>query len=305
MVIYFYTCEVSNFNQSLSLISTSTLQLLRIPFSYFLMPVYWFAISFSTEVNFIKAILIFFILHILLYPSSNGYNSYMDRDDTSIGGLEKPMQPTQQLFVVTIVMDLLAILFAFLISNLFVTGVIFYIICSRLYSYRGVRLKKYPIAGYITVIINQGAAIFFLVWHGVQPELPVNVPWQGVVAAAFLIGGFYPITQIYQHESDATDKVITISMLLGKRGTFVFCALMYVVAFSMLYLYFFQTGQLSLFFILNIFFIPVIFYFLRWMLRVWKQPADANFKETMKMNWLASTCTSLAFITIIILQHRG
>ena len=58
----------------------STLQLLRLKFSFFLMPVYWFAVSQIIHVRFIHTLLIFFILHVLVYPSSNGYNSYMDRD---------------------------------------------------------------------------------------------------------------------------------------------------------------------------------------------------------------------------------
>ncbi|WP_242692011.1 UbiA family prenyltransferase [Aridibaculum aurantiacum] len=287
------------------MLSRSTIQLLRIPFSYFLMPVYWFALSFAGSINIWKAILVFIILHLLLYPSSNGYNSYMDKDETSIGGLANPLQPTRQLFVVTISMDVLAVLLSCFVSLYFAIGVIFYITCSRLYSYRGVRLKQYPVIGYLTVIANQGALVFWLVWHGVQPEVTASIPWQGLVAASFLIGGFYPITQVYQHEADAKDGVITISMKLGKPGTFIFCGAMYLVAFFILFLYFRQHEMMNMFLVMNLFFLPVIIYFLWWMMQVWKQPENASFKKTMNMNWLASTCTSLAFITIIFLQHRG
>ncbi len=297
--------EVLNFSKTSLLLLSSTIQLLRIPFSFFLMPVFWFALSFAQQISIPNAVLIFFILHVLLYPSSNGYNSYMDRDESSIGGLKNPMQPTRQLFVVTIILDAVAIVLAVFISWWFVTGVVFYVTCSRLYSYRGIRIKKYAIPGYLTVILNQGALIFLMVWQGVQPEQVEPLPWIGVVAAAFLIGGFYPITQVYQHEADAKDNVKTISMLLGKKGTFLFCGLMYLVAFGFLYVHFSQQHQLQSFMLMNIFFIPVVYYFLQWMLQVWKQPAAATFNKTMRMNWLASTCTSLAFITIIILQKRG
>ena len=76
----------------------STIQLLRLPFSFFLMPVFWFALGQVVDKDWWRALLIFVILHLLVYPASNGYNSYMDRDTTSIGGLQHPMQPTQQLF---------------------------------------------------------------------------------------------------------------------------------------------------------------------------------------------------------------
>src|SRR6478609_4904064 len=94
----------SNFLTSIML-QRSTIQLLRFHFSFFLLPVFLFALSQSPTINWRNAILVFVILHLLVYPSSNGYNSYMDRDETPIGGLASPLQPTKQLFYVSIVMD--------------------------------------------------------------------------------------------------------------------------------------------------------------------------------------------------------
>ncbi|MES1159412.1 MAG: UbiA family prenyltransferase [Bacteroidota bacterium] len=173
----------------------STFQLLRLPFSFFLMPVYWFALGQVVYKDVWSAVLIFFILHILVYPASNGYNSYMDRDTSPIGGLEHPLLPTRQLFLLTVGMDVLALILGCWISLYFVAGLAGYILASRAYSYRGIRLKKYPIAGYLTVIICQGALIFFLVYHG-----------------------SHPLTQLYQHEEDRKDGVRTISLLLGTEA---------------------------------------------------------------------------------------
>src|SRR5438874_5203370 len=125
----------------------STIQLLRFHFSLFLLPVYLFAISQIPNVNWRNAFLVFVIFHFLLYPSSNGYNSYMDKDESPIGGLANPLLPTKELFIVTIVMDVLSVLFSFLIDPVLALGVLLYIMASRAYSYRGIRLKKYPIAG--------------------------------------------------------------------------------------------------------------------------------------------------------------
>lgn len=266
------------------------------------MPVYWFALCFVETIDISRAILVFIILHLLVYPASNGYNSYMDRDEGSIGSLKKPMQPTKQLFYVSVILDAVAILMSFFISLLFAGCVLFYIICSRLYSYRGVRLKQYPILGYLTVIFNQGALTFFMVYHGVDANLTTHMPFLILMAAAFLIGGFYPITQVYQHDEDAGDGVTTISMKLGKKGTFLFCAAMYTIALFMLWLYLNAHEQNLLFIVLVIFFLPVVAYFVKWFLQVIKDGSVADFKHTMQMNWLASTCTSLAFITIILVN---
>lgn len=287
------------------MIHRSTIQLLRFHFSYFLMPVYWFALTFADAIYLPRAILVFIILHLLVYPSSNGYNSYMDRDADSIGGVKNPLQPTRQLFFTSIFMDVVAIALSLFISTLFAVCVLIYIICSRLYSYRGVRLKQYPILGYTTVIINQGALTFFMVYHGSDSYLTNHVSWLGLLASAFLIGGFYPITQVYQHEADRNDNVTTISMIMGRKGTFIFCGTMYMVAMIILGLHYRIRELYTPFIVLLVCFLPVVIYFIQWFLQVLKDENKADFKHTMQMNWLASTCTSLAFITIILLNRFG
>lgn len=287
------------------LLKRSTIQLLRFPFSFFLMPVFWFAVSSVGQIHIVKALLIFGIIHLLLYPSSNGYNSYMDRDTDSIGGIKTPMQPEKELFYVTVGMDALAIVCSLMISILFAELLICYIICSRLYSYRGIRLKKYPVIGYLTVILNQGGLLFLMVYQGAS-VLPLSeIPWPGMIAACFLIGGFYPITQVYQHVSDKRDGVRTLSILLGIRGTFIFCALMYLIAFAILFFDYSRQGRLFSFGILQLFFLPVLVYFFWWVIKVWKDESLADFAHTMQMNWLASACTNLGFITLLILHQIG
>jgi 1,4-dihydroxy-2-naphthoate octaprenyltransferase len=280
----------------------STIQLLRFHFSFFLMPIYWFALSQVPSINWLNAVIVFMVLHVLVYPASNGYNSYMDQDDTPIGGLEQPMQPTRQLFIVTVVMDSLAVLLSLLVSMYFSIGVLLYILVSRAYSYRGIRLKQYPIIGFLTVVVFQGGVTYWLVYHGCSETLATNAPWPTILAASCLIGGFYPLTQIYQHEADKADGVTTISYSLGYRGTFIFTAIIYVISFGLLAYWFLSTLQITGFVLLQLFFIPTLLYFFYWANKVWKDIAAANFKHTMQMNLIASVCTNLAFITILILN---
>ena len=82
-----------------------------------------------------------------------------------------------------------------------------------------------------------------------------------MLAASLLIGGFYPLTQIYQHTADKQDGVTTISYLFGYKGTFIFAAIVYSVAFGMLAYWFIATLQQTKFFVLQLFFIPVLVYF--------------------------------------------
>jgi 1,4-dihydroxy-2-naphthoate polyprenyltransferase len=283
----------------------STVKLLRFHFSFFLMPVYWFALSQVLSKNWQHAILIFVILHFLVYPSSNGYNSYMDRDEGSIGGLKAPPQPTLQLFYVTLFMDLAAIGLGLLISPFFAGGVTLYILASRAYSYRGIRLKKYPVAGYLTVAICQGALVFDMVFQGSHAIPTTQIPVSAMIGSSLLIGGFYPLTQIYQHQADEKDGVKTISYFLGYKGTFIFAALVYIMAFASLGFYFFSSLELKEFAVLATSLVPVLVYFLAWGAKVWKDRANANFTNTMRMNILASFCTNTGFIIILLINHSN
>jgi 1,4-dihydroxy-2-naphthoate octaprenyltransferase len=266
------------------------------------MPVYWFALSQVKNINWSNAILVFIILHLLVYPASNGYNSYMDRDTSPVGGIKNPMQPARQLFFVTMAIDIIAVGISFIISSIFSIGIFFYILASRAYSYRKIRLKKYPIIGYLTVIIFQGAVTFFLVYHGSSGNHTLQVPVLAMVASALLIGGFYPLTQIYQHEEDYKDGVISISILLGYKGTFIFTGIVYAFAFIALGWYFYLQQDFLNFIILQIFMLPVIVYFFIWLQKVTKNISEANFENTMRMNLLASICTNFGFVTLLILK---
>jgi 1,4-dihydroxy-2-naphthoate polyprenyltransferase len=284
------------------MLQASTVQLLRIKFSFFLMPVYWFALSQVKDINMVHAISIFIILHLIVYPASNGYNSYMDRDTDSIGGLKNPLMPTKELYYVTIVMDIIALIASAFISVYCAICVAGFIAASRAYSYRGIRLKKYPIIGFIVTIIFQGAVVYFFVTFGASVGKTLSFPYLPMVASAFLIGSFYPLTQIYQHEQDRADGVKTLSMLLGYNGTFIFSGFTFFMAMFILGIYFgFNLAFINIITI-TIFTLPVLFYFFWWMLKVRKDKTEANFKNTMRMNIVASICTNAAFIAVLLIE---
>ena len=289
-----------NNNTHTSLLHRSTIQLLRIPFSFFLVPVFLFALSQVPNVNWYHALLAFIILHLIIYPSSNGYNSYMDKDTSPIGGIARPMQPTKQLFYVSIAMDVIGVSIGLVISIYFSLGLLLYMLASRAYSYRGIRLKKFPILGYLVVILFQGALIFFLSFHASSVDKSLRPPLLGLLASSCLIGGYYPLTQIYQHKEDREDGVTTISIMLGKKGTFVFCSILFALATFCLFLLYNDSTDLSAFLLFILCMGPMVWFFVRWMQRVWKDGEQANFCNSLIMNILAAICTTVCFSILII-----
>jgi 1,4-dihydroxy-2-naphthoate polyprenyltransferase len=284
-------------------IRKSTIQLLRFHFSFFLLPVYLFALGQLPIIDWRNAFFVFVILHLLVYPASNGYNSYMDKDETPIGGLKKPLQPTKELFYTTVIMDIVAIVLSVFISVVFAMGILLYILASRAYSYRRIRLKKYPIIGFLTVFIFQGALIFFVTYHAVDPNQTLYVPILPCIISSCLIGALYPLTQIYQHTEDKKDGVISISYLLGKKLTFVFSMLLFLTATFLLYLRFHRQDELNHFYLYPLIMLPVVLFFLYWMMKVWKNEEAASFKNSLWMNLISTVCTTIFFIILISIKH--
>ncbi len=283
----------------------NTIKLLRIPFSLFLMPVFLLTVSQSENLHIFYVLATFLIIHLLVYPASNGYNSYIDKDESSIGGLEKPPMPTIKLFYTTIFLDILALVLSALIINIFFACcILLYIAASRAYSSKQIRLKKYPVIGFLTVMFFQGAFTCYMSYAGISNTM-LSLSKENIfllTACSLQIAGAYPLTQIYQHKEDLKNGDITLSYKLGYRGTFVFTAISFILCNLFYYFFFLEVGKASYFFILQLFFIPTLAYFFWWFNQVRINIAAANFRNTMRMNLIASVSMNACFSFFIILK---
>lgn len=273
----------------------STILHLRFLFSWFLMPVYFFALAISPNLNGDRLLWSFVIIHLLVYPASNGYNSYFDKDEGSIGGLKNPPPVNRSLFVAAWLLDLVAVGLAWWkVNSIFAAMILLYGLASKAYSHPAVRLKKYPIAGWLWVAFFQGVFTFVMCYAGINAlplenlvQTKVLIP--GALASLMLLGT-YPMTQVYQHAEDAKRGDTTISLKLGVRGTFGLVMGIFSLA-SVLYAAYFYTffeWRFAMSFLVALF--PVVVFFLIWFYRVWRNEEVANYRNTMWLNFLSATC---------------
>jgi UbiA prenyltransferase family len=282
---------------------------LRIPFSFFLMPVYLFALSQTQVINSTKAWWVFFILHALVFPSSNVYNSYHDKDEGSIGLIEKPPPVTKSLLLTANVLDLLAIVLGFFFVSMFFMGyLVAYILVSRAYSNPLIRLKKRPIISWLAVCVFQGAFTYLAVCEAFTSDL---TPWtlDATLTSHYLLPALictsnllaiYPLTQVYQHTEDAARGDLTMSRVLGVRGTFV-NAFVWLGASAVGYWFVFDS--ISQFLLLSAFMFPVVVFLTAWSIKVWSDDRYANFRFTMWCNLLASSCLNIFFGVLYFTNH--
>jgi 1,4-dihydroxy-2-naphthoate octaprenyltransferase len=274
---------------------------LRIPFSYFLLPVFLFSVAISPNLSEARLFWVFIILHVFLYPASNGFNSYFDKDEQSIGGLKNPPKVNKGLYYLSLLFDAIAIVLSYImLSPLFAVLVLIYGLVSKAYSHPMIRLKKYPIVGWIVTGFFQGAFTFKMCYIGINDfplgtcfNAPVFIP---ALLTSIVLWANYPMTQVYQHEEDSKRGDHTLSLRLGIRGTFFFTAAFFAIALIQFTFYFVEFYELkyALTFILAL--TPVLLYFLYWFVKVLRDEGQANYTHTMRLNFISATMLNIFFL---------
>jgi len=264
---------------------------LRIPFSIFLLPVFIFSVAVSYNIDWTHVVYMFFILHIFLYPASNGFNSYFDKDQDSIGGLKSPPRVTRELYYVALLLDGVALVWSLLLSWQVGLMVLIYGLASKAYSHPSIRLKRYPFLGWFIAGFFQGFFTFTMTHMAInQRGIEAVLDWSVLIPGfltTLLLWGSYPMTQVYQHEEDGRRGDETLSRKLGVKGTFMFTALVFGLA-NLGYLWY-LNDEFSLK-------SALIF-------QLFIDEKAADFNSTMRLNFISSFCLNLFFISLYFLVH--
>ena len=278
---------------------------LRIHFSFFLLPIFLFSLAVSPNFNGPRLLWVFVILHLLLYPASNGYNSYFDKDEKSIGGLRNPPPVKKGLYWLSLILDLLAIVLAYLkINTTFALMVLIYGLISKAYSHPSVRLKKYGWTSWMITGLFQGLFTFIACYLGINDfeighALKKEVLVPGLLTSLMLWAN-YPLTQVYQHEEDTRRGDITISARLGITGTFFFAASVFTLALGgfLFYLKFVFGEAYAWAFLVAI--LPILVYFFYWFLLIMKSRTNADYTHTMRLNYISGVCLNVFFVYLFV-----
>lgn len=286
--------------------SSAAIKHLRLPFSLFLLPVFIFALSQAAEVNTYTAWLVFVTWHFFVYPASNGFNSYFDKDEGSIALLKNPPSVDKSLYYVSLILDGIALILAALVGVQFFVAVILYGTISKLYSHPAVRLKKYPFLSFFIIFIFQGAFVYWTSYAAITNSSILN-GWNlnfilaGLICSC-LIGANYPLTQVYQHAEDSRRGDQTLSIRLGVRGSFLFTAILFALAVGLSFWYWNNVHNRANFRLFLAFSFPVFLVFTRWLFKVWWDEKEASYKNMSVMTWTGGLMM-LGYFSIIWLSR--
>lgn len=205
---------------------------LRLHFQVLLAPIFlwgYFLAGSAPTAKFWLALLAF---HVFLYGGTTVFNSYYDRDVGPIGGLAKPPPVVQAMLPFSLAVQGAGAFLALAVNWTFALIYLVIFAMGWAYSYPGVRWKARPIGGLLTVAIGQGVLGALGGWAAANPNLATitRFDWLGLVAAALITVGFYPLTQIYQIEEDLARGDKTFAAWAGPQGAFAFALVVQSVA---------------------------------------------------------------------------
>lgn len=278
---------------------------LRIHFSFFLLPIFLFSLVVSPNFNSPRIFWVFFILHFLVYPASNGYNSYFDKDEKSIGGLKNPPPVKKGLYYLSLILDGIAIILAYIkINTTFSIMVLVYGLVSKAYSHPSIRIKKHAWSSWIITGIFQGLFTFMMCYVGVN-DFPLTAAFKQEVMVPALLTSLmlwanYPLTQVYQHEEDLKRGDVTLSSQLGIVGTFYFAASLFTLAIGGLLFYFKFAFAENYAWVFLSSLLPLLVYFFYWFFLIMKSSRNADYVHTMRLNLISGICLNGFFIYLFL-----
>jgi 4-hydroxybenzoate polyprenyltransferase len=196
---------------------------LRLHFQLLLAPVYLWGWLVSGGGLRIQVLLGFVAFHFFLYSGVTAFNSYYDRDVGPVGGLEHPPPASGALLPFSIGVQLVGLLIAFGVNQLFAAAYCIFIVLSVAYSHPRVRLKAHPLRSLMVVGTGQGALAFFAAWAAARGNIAITTDAViGALAAVLLILALYPLTQLYQMDEDRSRGDRTVAVAWGPARCFLF-----------------------------------------------------------------------------------
>jgi 1,4-dihydroxy-2-naphthoate octaprenyltransferase len=191
---------------------------LRLPFNYVLSPLFlWGAVvgGGSPTGDFWLGLVSF---HVFLYGGTNMFNSYYDRDEGPIGGLERPPAVSRAMLFSSLALKGIGLLLAMPLGVEFCICYLLFVAYSVSYSHPAIRVKKHPFGSAVLVFFGQGVVGFvggFLAGGGEVERLLEPVSLLACLGGALLVSGLYPLTQVYQVTEDAKRGDLTLARRLG------------------------------------------------------------------------------------------
>lgn len=126
---------------------------LRLNYNFLIMsaPFFLGAVLVPKIVNPTIFLISFILIYIFLFGGANVYNSYFDKDEGPIGGLEHPPKVVQWMYYAAWTIQIIGLIISFILLPFFGWIYLFIIILSWLYSGPTFRFKGKPFLSFLVI----------------------------------------------------------------------------------------------------------------------------------------------------------
>lgn len=265
---------------------------LRLTFNYILSPLFVWGV-FATGGEFGSRFWLGFIaFHVFLYGGTNAFNSYYDRDEGPIGGLQRPPTVDRPLLYCAVLMKVVGLLLALRVGTGFCICYVLFVLYSVTYSHPAFRIKRRPIASAVSVFVLQGmvGAVAGALAGGATPEiLSSPVATVACLAGATLVLAIYPLTQVYQTVEDADRGDLTLARWLGPARALNFSAALFAIGMAGVWFIYWRRELWPESVLLPLFAIAATAMIIRLRSNILQQSAEATYRQVMAFSYLNST----------------
>jgi 1,4-dihydroxy-2-naphthoate octaprenyltransferase len=237
----------------------------------------------------------FLAFHLFGYAGGTAFNSFYDRDEGPIGGLENPPPVPRGLLPFSLTWQTIGFVMALSVNLPLAIIYAMMFALSVAYSHPRTRFKGKPLAALATVAVGQGILGYLGGWACARADILSALAFDGLLgalAATLITVGFYPLTEIYQIEEDRRRGDRTLALWLGPAGSFRFalaCLSTGGLAAFVLVLRRYQAAEA---WALAVFLLFTLFAIWRWSQAFQPVQVIHNFRTVMRLYAL----TSLGFI---------
>jgi 1,4-dihydroxy-2-naphthoate octaprenyltransferase len=288
---------------------------LRLAFSIILTPLFIWGVYLAVPGRLFwgHILLAYLIIHVPLYGGMNAFNSYYDRDEGPIGALLEPPPVNRVVLSVALLCKGVALLGGFLLDVRFGLLVAIAIVLSVAYSHPRWRWKERPLAAAICIFVGQGILGVLWgwtagSWTGVY-TLSLNNIWPpgllntiAVLGAASWTLGFYPLTGVYQIETDSRRGIRTLAVALGVRGCFLFSALVAPLGGLGVAAVLLERGAYAALGISALYMVGAAYYTWRWYQRFASFTVRQNQKWLMRLSYANGLVFSVLFLALVLMS---
>lgn len=192
----------------------------------------------AEEMDTLNYWLQFLNVHVLLFGGATAYNSWWDKDEGPIGGLQNPPKMTRWMHPASLLLMAVGLMFSLKTGLLYFGIYLVSLILFWLYSTPLARWKGDPHLSVIAIAVSTGFNSVLLGTLAAGGAISGLIVLSAIGASLILIS-MYPVSQIFQIEEDRSRKDETFAIRYGVNGvkkffrvTFLFGSLLLCAALA-------------------------------------------------------------------------